>query len=54
MTNPAQRAEWVKIKVVLLLGHPKKGLYNSAEQKTLMMLSVCLMLNQSYNRLIPF
>ena len=32
-----------------LLGHPKEGLYMSAEQKN----SVCLC-HQSYNRLIPF
>ena len=38
-------------KHMYLLGHPKEGLYNSAEQKN----SVCSScLDQSYNRLIPF
>ena len=38
----------------VLLGDPKEGLYNSAEQNnSVWCLSVCLW-DQSYNRLIPF
>ena len=36
------------------LGHPKEGLYNSAEQKNSVCLSDVCLWDQSYNRLIPF